>query len=248
MGVLADASLSEQDLAKGLYDDAKVTLHLVNWQDVSQRTILRSRRSRRGRALGSKLRRRGARPRAQARRGRGPALPLRCDADFGDARCGVDLTDAAFRATGAVAASQFRARRSSPRASAPSPASIFRAGRLLWTGGGNSGGAAEVKRHTLERCRAHDRAVAAAGARDRTGDALHADRRLRQAVRDLRGEVRDQARFRGFPHMPATIGRSSHAGGQDIMDGGVGTRDERVALPCADGSRAAVPAQGGDRT
>jgi uncharacterized phage protein (TIGR02218 family) len=103
VGVLCDTSLDEADLAKGLYDNAGVTLFLVNWQDVSQRTILRAghlgevSRSQHGfvaevRGLAQKL------DQSQGRR-----FMFGCDADLGDARCGVELTDAAFEATGAVA-------------------------------------------------------------------------------------------------------------------------------------------------
>src|SRR5581483_8652977 len=41
-GALSSAAITEADLNAGRYDDAAVTIYLVNWQDVSQRVVLRS--------------------------------------------------------------------------------------------------------------------------------------------------------------------------------------------------------------
>src|SRR5690606_40721890 len=41
-GALSAESLNEQDLAAGLYDNAKVEIFLVNWSDVEQRILLRT--------------------------------------------------------------------------------------------------------------------------------------------------------------------------------------------------------------
>jgi hypothetical protein len=42
VGALSSAAITEADLHAGRYDDAAVTIWLVNWADVSERVILRS--------------------------------------------------------------------------------------------------------------------------------------------------------------------------------------------------------------
>jgi uncharacterized phage protein (TIGR02218 family) len=40
LGALSTSGLGEQDLSRGLYDDARVALWLVNWVDIGQRVLL----------------------------------------------------------------------------------------------------------------------------------------------------------------------------------------------------------------
>lgn len=220
MGVLADQSLSEADLAKGLYDDAKVTLHLVNWQDTVQRAILRAghlgevKRSDHGfvaevRGLAHKL------DEVQGRR-----FSFGCDADLGDQRCGVDLADAALRATGTVAGATSAGRAFVASGLGAFASGHFSRGRLVWTGGGNAGGAAEVKRHavsggvhTIELWLPQPVAL-------ETGDAFTVTAGCDKQFATCAAKFANQARFRGFPHMPGNDWAMSRAGGQEIMDGG----------------------------
>lgn len=98
-GALAAAGLDAAELAGGKYDFAQLSLWLVNWADVAQRVLLRQG------TLGEVTRADGA-FRAEVR---GPAQALEtvrgrvfthtCDADLGDARCGVDLSALARAAT-----------------------------------------------------------------------------------------------------------------------------------------------------
>jgi uncharacterized phage protein (TIGR02218 family) len=71
-----------------------------------------------------------------------------CSADLGDARCTVDLTNAAFRASGDVAAltgtSSFRANGLGAFLDG-----WFTGGKLTWSTGANAGLAVEVKLHRL---------------------------------------------------------------------------------------------------
>jgi hypothetical protein len=103
-GVLTSDRITETGITDGCWDAAQVELWRVNWADVSQRVLMR-----RG-AIG------------QIRRGRlafvaevrslahvldqsvGRTFQATCDAALGDARCGVDLEDPAFRGTGTVMA------------------------------------------------------------------------------------------------------------------------------------------------
>ena len=101
-GVLTSDTITETDILDGRWDNAAVEVWRVNWSAVGQRVLMR-----RG-AIG------------QVRRGRlafvaevrslahvlnqtvGRTFQHACDAELGDARCGVDLDDPAFRADGSV--------------------------------------------------------------------------------------------------------------------------------------------------
>jgi uncharacterized phage protein (TIGR02218 family) len=219
VGVLADESLEEADLAKGLYDDAKVTLFLVNWQDVSQRTILRAgnlgevRRSAQSflaevRGLAHKL------DQASGRR-----YLFGCDADLGDQRCGVDLTDAAFRVTGTVAAPTSENRSFVASGLGAFVGEHFSRGRLLWTSGANAGGAAEVKRHTLSAAVHAIELWLPQGAAISSGDGFTVTAGCDKQYATCAAKFANQARFRGFPHMPGNDWALSHPSGQEPMDG-----------------------------
>ena len=101
-GVLTSDRITETDILDGRWDNAEVEVWRVNWADTAQRVLMR-----RG-AIG------------QIRRGRlafvaevrslahvlgqtvGRTFQATCDAALGDARCGVDLEDPAFKGNGAV--------------------------------------------------------------------------------------------------------------------------------------------------
>ena len=99
---LHSSSLNEDDLAAGLFDDARVEIFRVNWQDVSQRVLMRSG------SIGE-VRRTGTAFTAEVRglahylqQPRGRLYQSACDADLGDIRCKVDLAAAALRGVGSV--------------------------------------------------------------------------------------------------------------------------------------------------
>ena len=140
---LSSDRLNEDDLAAGLYDDAAVEIWRVNWADTDQRVLMRSgslgevRRS--GPAFTAEVR--GLAHYLQQPKGR--LFQYGCDADLGDARCGVDLDDPAFRGTGTVVAA------SSPRLFTASGLGSFAAdwftrGLVTFTSGANAGRAQEV--------------------------------------------------------------------------------------------------------
>ena len=101
-GALVSAGITEDDLAAGLFDDASVETWLVNWADRAERLLLdvasigEIRRA--DGAFVAELR--GVMHRLDEERGR--LYRATCAADLGDAKCGIDLDDAAFTATGAA--------------------------------------------------------------------------------------------------------------------------------------------------
>ena len=145
-GALSAQALEEADLAAGLFDDAAVEIWRANWQDPSQRVLLRRGHLgevKRG-ALGFTAEIRGLAHRLNQNTGR--LYQRMCDADLGDARCRVDLTDPAHRGAGVVVeASGAAAFRASGLGGFADGA--FAGGRIVWTGGANAGRAIEVRAH-----------------------------------------------------------------------------------------------------
>ena len=147
-GVLTSDTITETDILDGRWDNAAVEVWWVNWAAVAERVLMR-----RG-AIG------------QVRRGRlafvaevrslahvlnqtvGRTFQHACDAELGDARCGVDLDSAAYKASGAVTTV------TGDRAFTASGLGGFAAGwfvlgRLTWTSGPNAGRVAEVASHDV---------------------------------------------------------------------------------------------------
>ncbi|MFN4156068.1 MAG: DUF2163 domain-containing protein [Paracoccaceae bacterium] len=92
LGALSDASVREDDILAGRYDCAEVTTYLVNWADVSQRSVLfRGTFGEMTRRDGSfRVELRGLTEALNAPTGR--VYHAECSAVLGDARCKVDLT------------------------------------------------------------------------------------------------------------------------------------------------------------
>jgi uncharacterized phage protein (TIGR02218 family) len=200
-GALSSERIGADDLAAGLYDNAEMTLFLVNWSAPAERLLLRKGR------LGEVTREDGA-FRAEIRglaaaldQPNGRAFRHTCDADLGDARCGVDLDAAAYRGTGAVLAASDR-RRVTASGLGSFASAWFERGRLVWTSGGNAGLAAEVRSHrksgstaTVELWQpaAHDIAA---------GDGFTVTAGCDKRFATCRTRFLNGVNFRGFPHMP----------------------------------------------
>jgi uncharacterized phage protein (TIGR02218 family) len=145
---LSSERLSEADLAAGLYDDARVEIFRVNWQDPAQRVLVRSGSlgevKRAGGAFSAEVR--GLAHYLQQAQGR--VFQYTCDADFGDARCGVDAASAAYRGNGTVA-SVASARRFTASGLGSFADDWFTRGLLRFTSGAAAGQRVEIKLHQL---------------------------------------------------------------------------------------------------
>ncbi len=200
-GVLTSTTITETDILDGRWDNATVEIWRVNWQDTSQRVLMR-----RG-TIG------------QVRRGRvqfvaemrslshilnqtvGRTFQATCDAALGDVRCGVDLTDPAHAGSGTVVTvtgdRSFTVFGLSAFAD-----SWFALGTLTWTGGANAGRDAEVMMHevgstdvTVTLLEAPVLAIAA-------GDTFDITAGCDKAFATCMGRFANAINFRGFPHIP----------------------------------------------
>jgi uncharacterized phage protein (TIGR02218 family) len=198
---LNSESLDEDDLAAGLYDDAAVEIWRVNWADTAQRVLMRSG------SLGE-VRRSGAAFTAEVRglahylqQPKGRLYQSGCDADLGDARCGIDLDDPAFRGTGTVLTAS-AARLLIASGLEAYAADWFTRGLVTFTAGANAGRSQEVKRHALAGSTATvelwQPMTLAVAPDDTFTIAAGCDKRFPTCQAKFANAVN----FRGFPHMP----------------------------------------------
>ena len=202
-GAVTSDRLDAQDLLAGLYDDAKVEIFRVNWQDPAERVAMRTG------SLGE-VRRAGHAFRAEVRglqhylqQPKGRIFQYACDADLGDRRCQVDLNDPAFGASGTVRGVVDQ-RSFNVDGLGAFAGGWFDRGLLTFTGGDNAGGAYEVRDHavivdtvaiTLWRLPAHGLGV---------GDTFTVTAGCDKVLATCRDKFRNTVNYRGFAHMPGT--------------------------------------------
>lgn len=200
-GALSSDTLTETDLAAGLFDDASVELWRVNWANTSQRVIM-------VKGTVGEVRRGEAAFTAELRslahylnQQRGRIFQYACDADLGDARCTVDITSATFKGTGAVTAAEtaylFTASGLGAFAS-----DWFTGGLVTWASGVNAARTMEVKRHALaggvaeiELWRSMSEPISAA-------DTFTITAGCDKTFTTCKAKFSNGVNFRGFPHMP----------------------------------------------
>jgi uncharacterized phage protein (TIGR02218 family) len=200
-GALDAVAITEADLAAGIYDGASVELWRVNWADVSQRVLMRKGTlgevTRGEIAFTAELR--GLAHELQQTLGR--TYQRQCDADLGDARCGVDLGAAAFKGTGTVdAVSDDRVLTVSGLSAFDNNWFLF--GKLTWISGANAGRIAEVKAHSKSSASATLTLWQRAPKAVEAGDTFIVSAGCDKTLRTCKVKFDNIVNFRGFPHMP----------------------------------------------
>lgn len=200
-GALISDRLSESALASGDFDDARVEIFRVNWQDTAQHILVRTG------SLGE-VRRTGTSFTAEVRglahylqQPKGRIFQFTCGADLGDARCGVDLTSSAFRGAGTVSA-VIDPRRVIIDALDAYTTGWFTRGILSFESGANAGRAMEIKSHArrvggfeIELWQPMGEAIA-------VGDAIIATAGCDKRIETCAARFANAINYRGFPHMP----------------------------------------------
>jgi uncharacterized phage protein (TIGR02218 family) len=200
-GVLTAASLSEDDLAAGLFDAATLETWLVDWQAPENRVLLQTgllgevRRT--GQAFSAELR--GEAQRFEEVRGR--VFQAACSADFGDARCGIPTNGPRWSAVATVTATDGQTTIQTADLVGYVPG-WFTAGHLSFATGANAGLTVEIRSHVRVDARAvldlwqpMPRPV---GVGDRVRVTAGCDKRFDTCARRFANTLN----FRGFPHMP----------------------------------------------
>jgi uncharacterized phage protein (TIGR02218 family) len=200
-GVLTSDRITETDILDGRWDNAGVEVWRVNWADTGQRVLMR-----RG-AIG------------QIRRGRlafvaevrslahvlgqtvGRTFQATCDAALGDARCGVDIENPAFKGTGVVI-DRLRDRAFTASGLGSFTSGWFTFGTVEWTGGANAGRQAEIIAHDLTDGIAVLTLLEAPVRSFAGGDAFTIRAGCDKRMETCGAKFANTANFRGFPHIP----------------------------------------------
>lgn len=212
-GALSSATLTEDDLAAGRYDDARIAIYRVNWADPSQRVLMRSgsigevRRS--GNGFTAELR--GLAHYLQQAMGR--LFQLTCDADLGDFRCTVDLSSPAFSGSGAITSVR-SARRFDVSGLEGFAGGFFTRGLFSFTSGASAGLKIEVKAHTKLSSSDLVELWAEAEGGPAAGDTFKVTAGCDKHFETCKMRFSNTINFRGFPSMPGNqflmqVGRKS---------------------------------------
>ena len=218
--MLTSDRITETDILDGRWDNAEVEAWRVNWADTGQRVLMR-----RG-AIG------------QIRRGRlafvaevrslahvlgqtvGRTFQATCDAALGDARCGVDLEDPAFKGTGGVL-DLLRDRAFTASGLGGFNSGRFTFGTVEWTSGANTGRRAEVIAHDVTEGIAVVTLLEAPVRSIAGDDAFIIRAGCDKRIETCSDKFANTANFRGFPHIPGQDAVLRYATKDGGHDGGV---------------------------
>jgi len=202
-GQLSGPALAPGDLAAGLWDGAEIHVYRVNWQNPEEHILLRrafiGELTQEGSAFKAELR--GLSHLLEARQGR--VFQQSCDADLGDHRCKVDLSDPAFRAEAAIGHGSSREIVLTEELGAYQ-ADWFVGGRFKVLDGPMAGFASEVSTHTVSSGTAHLQLWQSLpefpGKGTRFEVTAGCDKRFPTCIK----KFANSANFQGFPHMPGS--------------------------------------------
>lgn len=196
-GALNADAITEEDLARGLWDGARVDLYRVDWTAPALSAHLFAGRigeiRRGGLAFEAELR--GLQAQLNVPVGR--VYSRFCDADLGDARCGKDIEDPAFRGEGVVSEllgnGTFRV-----DGLAAFEEGWFARGRLIWGAGGES----EVSVHRLSGGDAMLELIDPPSVALEIGAAFVVYAGCDKRFATCSAKFGNSVNFRGCPHMP----------------------------------------------
>jgi len=196
-GAISAGFISDEDLDVGLWDRARVDVWRVDWTAPEHRVRVWSGRlsevTRKGAAFAAEL----VSLKADLERPVGRVHSRMCDAEVGDARCGVDLEAPAFRGDGVVTEAVGPKRLLVSGLDAFQH-SWFAGGILRWEGGANAGAVARVAHHAGSEIH-----LAAKPRFDiAPGDAFIVTAGCDKSFATCGAKFGNRDNFRGFPHMP----------------------------------------------
>jgi uncharacterized phage protein (TIGR02218 family) len=149
----------------------------------------------------------------------GRSFGYSCDADLGDARCTIDLTDAAYKGEGVVASAS-DARSFAVTGIEAFADGWFGNGKLNWTSGANDARAMEVKRHGVSALGISIELWQAMSAPVAIGDTFAITAGCDKQFATCKSKFANAANFRGFPYMPGNDAVMSYPNANQVLDGG----------------------------
>jgi uncharacterized phage protein (TIGR02218 family) len=218
-GALSSDSISEADIFAGLYDGATLETLLVNWRDTSQYSLLRKA------GIGTIKRIDGrfvaelqsATSNLDLRQGR--LMRRLCDAELGDARCGMNIGTPTYTGTGAVATTEVNGGFIVSGLDGYADG-WFGQGMLTWTSGALAGRKVRVVSHRNTALGISLSVWSEVDAVPKAGDGFTVTAGCDKRFSTCRFKYGNQLRFRGFPHMPGNDAAYSYVTDGVVFDGG----------------------------
>jgi uncharacterized phage protein (TIGR02218 family) len=218
-GALDDAEITAADLSSGLYDGAAISLYLVNWQTPAEFALLRTAYIARIEQADGVWRAELEGDAADYSVKRGRLFRKTCDAQVGDAKCGVALNGPSFSETAMVtivrSLTEFEVAGLTAFESG-----WFTDGVLQWTSGLDNGANARVLIH------AKTAATVVLTLRDEPRFPLLANITFSvkagcdKSFATCKAKFANAFNFRGFPHMPGNDQAYAYARDGMNFDGG----------------------------
>ncbi|MEF2073836.1 DUF2163 domain-containing protein [Consotaella aegiceratis] len=218
-GALSSLAIDEADIRAGRYDGSRIETFAVNWLQPDDHLLV-------GVAELGEVKRDGTAFSAELRditaaldRRRGRIYRRRCDAVFGDDRCGIDLTAAGL----SIAAVVLEARGGWCRIGGlpDLEAEPFGYGHVAWTSGAAVGLRAAIASFTLggEAGQAELALIDMPDVEIETGDQLTIFAGCDKSFATCRDRYANGLNFRGFPHLPGTDAALGIAKKDAVNDG-----------------------------
>lgn len=221
-GALSSDALTDQDISAGLYDEARILQYLVNWQDLSSYALLR-------RYYVGEINREDGAFRVELRsfsslfdQQKGRRYLRSCDANLGDDRCGVDLSQSDNSAVGSVVPNDLLSSQTVPISLLSEFAGgWFAGGKLRWLEGQLSGKSfeiADVKKHEGSELTIVTMVRPLPSTPD-VGDLLELTAGCDKSFHTCKAKFNNGLNFRGFPHMPGNDAALTYADDEMQFDG-----------------------------
>jgi uncharacterized phage protein (TIGR02218 family) len=218
-GALSSERIRDEDIAAGLYDDAKVETYLVNWRKPEDFALVRT-------ATIGKITRSDGRFVAELESAmhrldqpNGRYVTRKCSAELGDARCGVLLSQPAFNGAGVVegldAPGTLRV-----SGLAGFEAGWFSFGTLTWTSGARTGRTERVVDHRFDGVTARLVLQPATGSAVEPDDTFTVVAGCDHTFATCKAKFANALNFRGFPHLPGNDAAYAYVSDGGNFDGG----------------------------
>ena len=217
-GALSSDAISDGDIAAGLYDGARVETFLVNWRRPEDFALLRT-------ATIGRITRADQRFVAELEslthaldQPSGRYVSRTCDAELGDARCGFNLGQPGFSASGSVVTAEAPATLLVAGLDGFAPG-WFVHGVLTWTSGAAAGRAERIEEHRTDATGTR-LVLRPGGAAPGEGDSFSLVAGCDKTFATCKAKFANPLNFRGFPHLPGNDAAYGYVVDGGIFDGG----------------------------
>ncbi|PRX10469.1 UNVERIFIED_ORG: putative phage protein (TIGR02218 family) [Martelella mediterranea] len=218
VGGFSNDAITEEALAAGDYDGARVEVFLVNWQAPDQHQIMQvyevGEVSREGGGFSAELR--AITHRLSQPQGR--SFTRRCDAVFGDTACGFNPQSPGFFTTGTVAAVETDTR-ILVTAGGDFSEGFFAHGVLSFESGNLAGRRFDIETNALSSSDMRIDLWLPLESMPEAGDQVRLTAGCDKAFSTCRNKFANHLNFRGFPHMPGADFGYSYVNGESTHDG-----------------------------